>query len=105
MLTRLPVAQEPGHRRRIAAEPTGGQVLPTDGRFTRRRPLAPFPPFLFLSCVGPAETPSPSRARAVYRLGPQLGRRTRAACGWARIPPGQPELKPFFFFLFQPFLL
>jgi hypothetical protein len=36
----------------------------------------------------------PSRARAVTRIGPQLGQIS---------PPGPPELKPFFFFLFQPF--
>jgi hypothetical protein len=84
MLTRLPVAQEQGHQRRIAAEPTGDRVLPTDGRFTPPSTAGVVPPFHSLWRVGPTETPSPSRARAVYRLGPQLGRRTRARahCAW-----------------------
>jgi hypothetical protein len=97
---RLPVAQEPGHRR--PSSPRGRPVHPAIDRW--RRP----PPFHSLWRVGLAETLSPSRARAVYRLGLQLGRRTcaRARCAWlGQNPPGPPELKPFFFFLFQPFLL
>jgi hypothetical protein len=35
VLRHLPVAQEPGHRRRITAEPTGGRVIP------RGRPVHP----------------------------------------------------------------
>jgi hypothetical protein len=110
MLRHLPVAQEPGHRRRIAAEPTGGRVLP------RGRTVHPVvdrgavsPPFRSRWRVGPAATASSPRARAVSRFGPQLGRRPRARAratpGWTRIPPGPPVLKPLFLFLFQPFLL
>jgi hypothetical protein len=45
MLGRLPVAQEPGRRRQIAIEPTGGRVSPR-GRPVRPacQPLAPSPP-------------------------------------------------------------
>jgi hypothetical protein len=37
MLGRLPDAQEPGHRRRIAVEPAGGRVFPAG------RPVRPCP--------------------------------------------------------------
>jgi hypothetical protein len=39
MLGRLPDAQEPGRRQRIAVEPTGGRVFPR-GRSVRPAPSA-----------------------------------------------------------------
>jgi hypothetical protein len=78
MLGCLLDAQEPGRRRRISVEPTGGQVLPADGRFAPpRRPLASSPPPALFDAWAPRKRRRPSRARA--------------------------EPKTFFFFLFQPF--
>jgi hypothetical protein len=90
MLRHLPVAREPGHRRRIAAEPTGGRVLP------RGRPVHPavnrsaVSPFHSRWRVGSAATASSPCARAVSRFGTQLGRRPRARCAWL----GQNPLRP-----------
>jgi hypothetical protein len=109
MLECLPVAQEQGRRRRIAVEPTSGRVLPR-GRpvHPARRPLAPFPPPALSDVWAPWKRchPPPPRARAVFRLGPQLGRRNRARapCAWlGQIPPGPPELKSFSFSFFSLF--
>jgi hypothetical protein len=102
--TRCPRTGSPAANRRRAhrrpGSPRGRPVHPAVDRW--RRP----PPFRSLYHVGPAEMPSPSRARAVFRLGPQLGRRTRAAPGWARIPPRPTRAETLFLFpFFQPFLL
>jgi hypothetical protein len=96
MLGRLPVTQEPGHRRRIAAEPTGGRVLP------RGRPVHPAvdrwrrsPLSLSLACgphgdavplARPHHLPPWAVARPVQPHAP-----ARAAPGWARSPHGPPE--------------
>jgi hypothetical protein len=80
--------------------------LPVDGQFAPPSTVAPFPPPL----------------RSHWRVGPRQRRRllARPRCHphWAAagpapsralrlagpgFPPGPPELKPFFFFLFQPF--
>jgi hypothetical protein len=105
MLRRPPVVQEPGHRQRIAAEPTGGRVSPprTAGS-PRRQPVAPFPPPSALAGMwARGDGVIPSRACAVTRLGPQLGRRPRARAlrlAGPEIPPrptsaGIPFLFPF----------
>jgi hypothetical protein len=108
MLGRLPVTQEPGHRRRISVEPTGGRVLP------RGRPVHPAvdrwrrPPLpLSLTC-GPRgdgvtpRVPAPSSA-----LGHSWAGAIAPACALrlARPDPprGPPELKSFSFSFFSLF--
>jgi hypothetical protein len=97
--THCPRTGSPATNRRRAhrrpGSPRGRPVHPAVDRW-RRSP----PPFRSLCRVGPVETSSPSRARAVFHLGPAHSRRARAAPDWARIPPSPPELNPFFFFLF-----
>jgi hypothetical protein len=110
MLARLPDAQEPGRRRRIAVEPTGGRVFPAVGRFAPpHQPLAPSPPPALPDAWALWKWHRLSRARAISRRGPWLGRRARARArpcarlGQISPPPGPPEPKTFFFFLFHPF--
>jgi hypothetical protein len=104
---RYPRTGSPAANRRRAHRRSGPP--PRMAGSPRRRPFAPFPPSRSLYHGGPAETVSPSRARTVSRLGPQLGRRIRArarpAPGWARLPPRPTTVEFLFFFLFQPFLL
>jgi hypothetical protein len=110
MLGRLPDAQEPGRRWRIAVEPTGGRVFsprsagsPRPISRWRRLPLP-----LSLTC-GPVETAS-SLAR-LRRFSPwaMAGPARSRPCAPLRpagpdfAPPGPPEPKTFFFFIFHPF--
>jgi hypothetical protein len=67
MLGRLPITREPGNRRRIAAEPTGGRVLP------RGRPAHP--------AVGHWRRLPPSTLSGVW-------------APWRRRPPRAPALSP-----------
>jgi hypothetical protein len=111
MLGRLPVAQEPGHRRRIAVEPTGGRFSPprTAGSPRpvsrwRRRPLP-----LSLAC-GPCGNGVIPRAPALFFA---VGRSWAGALAPARARPGGPDfaptahqsLNPFSFSFFSLFLL
>jgi hypothetical protein len=110
VLGRLPVTQESGHRRRIAAKPTGGRVLP------RGRPVHPAvdrwrrPPPLPLSLAcGPrgdaVPLARPRRLPPWAAAGPAQPRaRARPAPGWARFPPtAHQKLNSFSFFFFSLF--
>jgi hypothetical protein len=98
MLECLPVAQEPGRRRRIAVEPTGGRFTPP------HRPLPSSPLPLSLTC-GPRGNSVTPRAPAPFSA---LGRRNRArALALCPVgpdpPPGPPEPKSFYFSFFSLF--
>ena len=78
MLSHLLVDQEPGHRRRTAAKPTGGRVLPADGRFARAvEPWRRFPTAL-ADWWTRGDAVAPARPRRLPAYGPQLGRRPRS---------------------------
>jgi hypothetical protein len=100
MLEGLPVAPEPGRRRRIAVEPTGGRVLP-HGRpvHPARRPLALLPPPTLSDVWAPRKRCHPSRARAVFRLGPEQSRPHAPCARLGQIPPptAHQSLNPFLF--------
>jgi hypothetical protein len=113
VLRHLPAAREPGHRRQIAAEPTGGRVLP------RGRPVHPAidrsgvsPPPLPLSLVcGPrGDSVIPTRPRRLppwAATGPAPSR-PHARCAWlGQNPPSRPTSAeiPFFSFSFSAFSL
>jgi hypothetical protein len=103
MLGRLPVTQEPGHRWRITAEPTGGRVLPRGQPVHpavdrwRRSPLP-----LSLTC-GPrgdgVTLARPCRLPPWSAAGPAQSR-PRAPCarlGQIPPPPAHQSLNPFLF--------
>jgi hypothetical protein len=81
---------------------------PADGRFDPPSicgAVSP-PPSALAGVWARGDDVIPSRARAVTRLGPQLGRRPRARARYAwlaRNPPGPPVLESLFFFLFPTF--
>jgi hypothetical protein len=107
MLGRLPDAQEPGRRRRIAVEPAGGRVFPAVGRFALpRQPLAPSPPPAVPDAWALWQWRCLTRARAISHHGSWLGRR-------APLRPARPDFaprptraeKPFSFFFSILFIL
>jgi hypothetical protein len=112
VLSHLPVDQEPGHRRRIAVEPTGDWVL---SQWTAGSPApsdrgAVPPPSALANVWARSDAVAPTHLRRLPAHGPQLGRkRARASAlapGWAEIPPAQLAGISFFFFfshLFSPF--
>jgi hypothetical protein len=101
MLGRPPDAQEPGHRRRTAVEPTGGRVSP------RGRPVRPAPsavgavsPLLLSLMRGPRGNDVIHHAPAPYSA---VGRSWAGALAPLRpagpdfAPPAHQSLKPFSF--------
>ena len=109
MLGRLPDAQEPGRRWRIAVEPIGGLV------FHRGRPVRPalsawrrLPLPLSLTrgpCGNGAVSCAPAPFLAVGRgWAGAIAPAHAPAPGWAGFrPPAHQSQKTFFFFLFHPF--
>jgi hypothetical protein len=81
---------------------------PANGRFALPSTCGAVPPLRSRCVWTHGDGVLPSRARAVTRLGPQLGRRPCACarCAWLgqkSPPPGPPVLKSLFFFLFPTF--
>jgi hypothetical protein len=104
MLGRLPITQEQGHWRRIAAEPTGGRVLP------RGRPVHPavdrwrrFPLPLSLTCGphGDGVTLARPHSLSPWAASGPVQSRPRAPCArLGQIPPppsAHQSLNPFLF--------
>jgi hypothetical protein len=93
MLECLPVAQEPGRRRRIAVEPTGGRVLPRGWtvHFAPSTVGAVHPRLLSLTC-GPRGNGVTPRAPASSSA---LGRSWAGAIAPARaLRPAGPDFPP-----------
>jgi hypothetical protein len=97
--------------RESPSSPPAAGFFPAAGRFAPpRQPLAPSPPPALPDVWAPWKWRRLSRARAVSRRAPWLGRHAHApARPCARLgrisppPPGPPEPKTFLFFLFHPF--
>jgi hypothetical protein len=109
MLGRLPITQEPGHPRRIAAEPTSGRVRPRGrpvhpavDRWRRSPPSALSNVWALRRRCHP-RVPAPSSALGRSWAGAFAPVRALCPAGPDSLPTAPRELKSFSFFLFSAF--
>jgi hypothetical protein len=94
MLRHLPVDQEPGHRRRIVVEPTGGRVLSprTAGSPALSDRGAVPAPSALADVWARSDAVAPAHPRRLPARGPQLGRKRARARARARVGRNPPRL-------------